>query len=273
MLEQAAHAGGRARAGGRRALAAAALRLLPDRPQEDAERRLGMLVALASAQAATGRLAEALDTLLADARAVPPERAELRVRLVAACASCENALGRHDAAHARLLHALDELPDDGSAGGGRAAGRARRRRALRQRLRCDAAVGASARRETARALGDRGLLAVAEALVCFAEYGLGRAGAGRGGARSSAAGLDALPDELLAARLDLPYYLGFAEYFCERYDDAARHFRRGIALSRAVGQGQFVVLDDGRAGAGAGAARPPARGARAPPRRRSRPAA
>ena len=57
----------------------------------------------------------------------------------------------------------------------------------------------------------------------------------------SAAGLDALPDEQLAARLDAPYYLGFAEYFCEHYDDAARHFRRGIAVSRAAGQGQFVV--------------------------------
>ena len=34
-------------------------------------------------------------------------------------------------------------------------------------------------------------------------------------------------------RLDAPYYLGFAEFFCERYDDAIRHLRRGIAVSRA----------------------------------------
>ena len=42
-------------------------------------------------------------------------------------------------------------------------------------------------------------------------------------------------------RLDAPYYFGFAEFFCEHYDDAIRHLRRGINLSRAIGQGQFVV--------------------------------
>ena len=53
--------------------------------------------------------------------------------------------------------------------------------------------------------------------------------------------LDALDDGALAGRLDTAYYLGFGEYFCERYDDAIRHFRRGIAISRASGQGQFVI--------------------------------
>ena len=67
------------------------------------------------------------------------------------------------------------------------------------------------------------------------------AGARRAARATAAAALDALPDELLASRLDLPNYLGFGEYFCERYEDAARHFRRGIALARAVGQGQFYV--------------------------------
>ena len=57
----------------------------------------------------------------------------------------------------------------------------------------------------------------------------------------AAARLDALDDGALAGRLDTAYYLGFAEFFCERYDDAIRHFRRGIAVSRASGQGQFVI--------------------------------
>ena len=240
MLEQAARQmAARAPAVAARWLRSA-LRLLPDRPQEDAERRLGMLVTLASALAATGRLEEALDTLLETLGRIAPEQAELRVRLLAACASCENALGRHGAAHARLLHALAEIPDDTSAGGA----------ALQVELAADALYDsdfgamqqwARAAAETARALGDPGLLAVAEALVCFAEYNLGGAEPAEAARVSSAAGLDALPDELLAARLDLPNYLGFAEYFCERYDDAVRHFRRGIALSRAVGQGQFVI--------------------------------
>jgi len=234
VLEQAAHqASARAPAVAARWLAAA-LRLLPEDPSHEG-RRLGMLVSLASAQAATGRLAEALDTLLATLARIPPEQAEVRVRLIAACASCENALGRHGAAHARLLHALENSPGDVG---------------LQVALAADALydsdfaamarwAGEAAR--TAVGLDDPGLLAVAEALVCFAAYGLGQPERAEAARASSAAALDSLPDELLAARLDLPHYLGFAEYFCEHYEDAARHFRRGIALSRAFGQGQFVV--------------------------------
>jgi DNA-binding NarL/FixJ family response regulator len=239
-LEQAAQqAGSRAPAVAARWLSAA-LRLLPDVPEGNAERRLSLLVPLATALAAAGRLEEALETLLRTLEQVPPELADLRVRLVAACASCENALGRHDAAHARLLHALAEFPDDGTAGGA----------ALQVELAADALYDndfVAMRRwgeraaQTAQALGDPSLLAVAQALVCFAEYALGGAAQAAPFRVASAAGLDGLPDELLAARLDLPYYLGFAEYFCERYEDAARHLRRGIALARAVGQGQFVV--------------------------------
>jgi DNA-binding NarL/FixJ family response regulator len=48
-------------------------------------------------------------------------------------------------------------------------------------------------------------------------------------------------DDALVGRLDAPYYLGYAEYFCERYDDAIRHLQRAIAVSRACGQGQFLV--------------------------------
>jgi len=103
------------------------------------------------------------------------------------------------------------------------------------------AAGTGAAAQAAATLGDPGLLAVAEALVCFAEYGLGRSEPAASARIASAGRLDALPDEQLAGRLDLPYYLGFAEYFCEHYADAARHFRRGIELAREVGHGQFLV--------------------------------
>ena len=237
ILEQAARqATARAPAVAARWLSAA-LRLVPD---SSAERRLGMLVPLATALAASGRLEDALATLLRVLEQIPPEQAELRVRVVAACASCENALGRHDAAHARLLHARAEFPDDGSASGA----------ALQVALAADALydndfaamrLWGERAAQTSEALGDRAMLAVGQALVCFAEYALRGAAHAAPARIASAAGLDALPDELLAARLDLPYTLGFAEYFCERYDDAARHLQRGIALARAVGQGQFVL--------------------------------
>ncbi|HEX5923318.1 MAG TPA: AAA family ATPase [Baekduia sp.] len=218
----------------------AALRLLPDVPDQDGTRRLGMLVELASALAATGRLAGALDALQEALALVPPPLAELRVRLIAACAACENPLGRHDAAHARLLRALDDVADHGSTVAA----------SLQVELAVDALYDsdflamrewARAAAETARTLGERGLCAVAEGLLCFAGYGLGQARPAEAARLASAAGLDALTDEELAARLDAPHYLGFAEFFCEQYADAARHFRRGIAVSRVVGQGQFVV--------------------------------
>jgi DNA-binding CsgD family transcriptional regulator len=238
VLEQAGHqAAARAPAIAARWFEAA-LRLLGSDGGDDPFRRLGLLVPLAGALAATGRLERALDTLVEALALV--EMADLRVRLIAACAACENLLGRHDAAHARLLAALDALADQQSAAAA----------ALHAELAADALydsdfdamrVWAVRAADTARTLEDRSLEALATALLCFAEYNLGNAAAAATARVESAALLDALPDDQLAIRIDAPYYLGFAEYFCERYDDAIRHLRRGINLSRAVGQGQFVV--------------------------------
>ena len=186
------------------------------------------------ARARAGALLEVL-------AAVPPELAELRARLVAACAACENLLGRHGDAHERLVQALAELPDRAGAaaaaleaelaadalydsdfealaaqsGRARAAAEARRRsrparRGRRARL---------LRRTTAAATPTPAEAAQADAAAAF----------------------DAMDDGQLAGRLEAPYYLGFAEFLCERYDDVIRHAERGIAVSRASGQGQFIV--------------------------------
>ncbi len=210
----------------------------PEPAAVDPVRRLGLLVPLAGALAATGRLERALEALVEALALV--ELPDLRVRLIAACAACENLLGRHDAAHARLLDALQALDDqDGAAAA-----------ALHAELAADALYDsdfeamrqwATRAAETARRLGDRGLEALATALLCFAEYNRGDPEAAEAARVQCAALLDALPDDQLMLRLDAPYYFGFAEFFCEHYDDAIRHLRRGINVSRAIGQGQFVV--------------------------------
>jgi DNA-binding CsgD family transcriptional regulator len=207
-------------------------------PAVDPTRRLALLVPLAGALAATGRLERALDALVEALALV--DLPDLRVRLIAACAACENLLGRHDAAHARLLDALVALDDrDGAAAA-----------ALHAELAADALYDSDfdAMREwagraaaAARRLSDRGLEALATALLCFAEYNLGNADAAEAARAHAAALIDALPDDQLMMRLDAPYYFGFAAYFCEHYDQSIRHLRRGINLSRAIGQGQFVV--------------------------------
>ena len=239
LLEQAAHAAApRAPAVAARWFEAA-LRLLGPDAGADAGRRLGLLAPLASALAATGQLERALEALSEALALIPPELADLRVRLVAACAACENLLGRHAAAHARLLDALDTFDDRESAAAA----------AMYAELAADALYdsdfeamrGWAARAaDTAVAVGDRGLEALAGGLLTFAAYGLGDADAPAAAARAAAV-LDALPDDQLIMRVEAPYYLGFAEHFCERYDDAIRHLQRGIAVSRSAGQGQFVV--------------------------------
>ena len=216
---------------------AAALRLLP---ADDAGRRLELLLPLATSLASTGRLEEALSTLQDLLALVPPALAEVRARLVAGCAACENLLGRHGAARERLARALDELPDRAGAAAA----------TLEAELAADAlydsdfaALPERAERAfaTARALDEPGLRALTAALTCFAHYGQGRLEAAEEARADAAATLDAMDDGQLAGRLEATYYLGFAEFLCERFGDAIRHLRRGLAASRASGQGQFVV--------------------------------
>ena len=96
-------------------------------------------------------------------------------------------------------------------------------------------------RSTAAALDDPGLRAMTAALDCFAHYGQGRLAEAEAARAESAAALDSMDDDQLAGRLEAPYYLGFAEFLCERYEDAIVHTQRGLDVSRATGQGQFVV--------------------------------
>ena len=217
----------------------AALRLLPE-TAETTPRRLELLVGLAQALAATGRLEEALGALDEGLALVGPELAPVRARLTAGCAMCENLLGRHSAAHARLLGARSELGEEGSWAAAD----------LEVELAADALYDsdfasvrewAARAQATASALGAAPFEAVAVALDCYGALGLGEIADAQERRADAAGRLDALDDGALAGRLDAAYYLGFAEFFCERYDDAIRHFRRGVAVSRASGQSQFVI--------------------------------
>ncbi len=228
----------RAPAGAARWLTAA-LRLLPQDGSAHA-RRLELLIGAAGALVAAGHLEQGLDALLEALALVPAEAGAVRVRLIGMCAGAENLLGRHEAAHARLLHALAEVADHDTADAA----------ALQVELAADAIFDtdfasmldwAERARATARAHDEPALTAVAAALACYAEHTLGRPRPAERARAEAVAALDSLSDDALASRLDAPYYLGYAEYFCERYDDAIRHLERGIAVSRVSGQGQFLV--------------------------------
>ncbi len=118
--------------------------------------------------------------------------------------------------------------------------------------RCTAAT--STRRSTGRARrgtaarehAEPALEAKAGALVCWGHLGLGDGAAAQQARGAAAEAIDTLPDELLAMRLDAAHYLGFAEFFCEHYDDAIRHLKRGSGRVARVGAGPVRDPDDDR---------------------------
>jgi ATP/maltotriose-dependent transcriptional regulator MalT len=232
-------AAGRAPASAARWLAAA-LRILPReaRPEE----RLGLLVALAGAQGATGEF-EATRRTLIEAIEVAPEKGPMaRVRLVGSCAAIERLLGRREQSHHRLAEALAQLTDES---GPEAAS-----------LMIDLAVDsfsdmdydgmeawAARAAAVASALDDRPLHAVATATVAWALAAKGEAEEGEERRADAAALVDAMPDEQLAERLDAVGHLAGAEFQLCRYEAAGAHARRGLELARTTGQGgMFPIL-------------------------------
>ncbi len=93
--------------------------------------------------------------------------------------------------------------------------------------------------EAAVDLGDRPLELVAIGLVAYARYSLGLPA---GEDMDRAAGLlDAIDDAELAVRLDGALWIGWAEALMERFQRAIDHCQRAIDVSRATGQGAFLL--------------------------------
>jgi DNA-binding CsgD family transcriptional regulator len=211
----------------------AALRLLP---ADDRERQIGVRMQLARAQRSLGRLERCRETLV-EALALTPEGS---VELTARCASVEHWLGLHEEAHRRLVAAWEGLPDRTGAAAA----------ALQIELVVDGLYAldyertvATGRRalEAARGTGDRALIAAATAVLCLAEVGAGEVGPARERHAEAAALIDALSDTELAARVETLFYLGWAENYLERYDEAVAHVDRGIAILRASGEGGLLI--------------------------------
>ena len=95
---------------------------------------------------------------------------------------------------------------------------------------------------TARALGEPALVGTAAAVLAHGCATAGLVAEARATADEAGALLDGLADDTLAPRLDAVSRLAWAEYLIERYDDSIRHAARGVAVSRATGQGQFTPL-------------------------------
>jgi DNA-binding CsgD family transcriptional regulator len=206
------------------------------------------LGAQGQALAFAGRPVEARDVLRRVLALLPPEAAGERVKVVEALADLE-ALWLDDREEARrLLHAEREAVGDAAPGLAAALTFA----TARERAACGDHDAAEELAEEAgagaRAAGDRVLEAAAAVTVAdHAHCRLRRddpAALAAVDAKIAEAGalVDALPDEQLAARLQLLVWLFTSRYFTGRFPAAHEAAERGLVVARRMGQGLLAPV-------------------------------
>jgi DNA-binding CsgD family transcriptional regulator len=214
----------------------AALRLLP---AVDSERQVDVRVALANALRATGDLERCRSALLEAIDLLPPDAVTRRIELTTLCAGVEHWRGLHEDAHRRLLRAWEDLPE----------GETPAAAALQIELGIDGlfaldieqslSMGAAAC-ETARALGDRMLVASAAAALGLIKATAGRFDEAAEHRAEALPIIDAASDDELAPRLEALFHLGWTETYLEQFDASIEHARRGVEIARATGDGRLL---------------------------------
>jgi ATP/maltotriose-dependent transcriptional regulator MalT len=218
---------------------ASALRLLP--ASAPAEQRVALLLPMGQALAADGQFSAARETLLESIELAPAGARALRVELAAMCARVEHLLGLHEEAHERLVHALDELPDEASAEGISLLVELSMDPLHRMNYQAMTDWGDRAGRAAER-IDDPALRAVALA-VSARGVAVPGGGADAEERRARAAALiDSLSDEELARRLDAAMYLAGTELYLHRFEDANAHSVRLLRIGRQTGQGALFPL-------------------------------
>jgi ATP/maltotriose-dependent transcriptional regulator MalT len=216
-----------------------ALRLLPQ--STPAEGHIELLLAQASALTATGHYAESHQALLDALALVPDDAHALHARVTHACVAVETDLGLHDQARARLANALGRLPDAGS----REAVALTIELAMNSfwRGEWEAMPEAAERAVTAaRSTGDGPLTASALAALALADSMTGAAERAEADRLEAAALVDLLSDDELARRIDAAAWLAGAEFYFDRHAEAETHAARALAVARATGQGELVLV-------------------------------
>ena len=215
----------------------AALRLLT----VDAEpgRRLALLIEAAAALASGGAYDDSLSALEDALALVPTDETEMRASVTAKIAYVKRRSGRPFDSRPALERALESL-----AGAERAASSDLRLELALHSLWHDEFASLSALagrlRAVARDSGDLAMIALSAALCSLASSERSIATALAELAEAEEAFV-ALPDEQLAGRIYVSFYLGFAALRLERSAEALRHTNRGLELGRLTGQGITVT--------------------------------
>ncbi len=239
LREAAAASAARAPATAARWLQAAA-RLMPeDASHPGAAGRVDVLIDLAEAQRASGRL-EPCRATLEQAIALLPAGDPRRARLIASCATVEHWLGRHEEARARLDAALAVPGEERT----EAAVELRLERALHCLYALefdDARARAAAAADLAAEIGAPAEQAAAAALLALTEAAAGRTDAAREQLAAAVAAIDALGEAELADRLPTLWHAAWAELHLEAFEAGLAHLGRGIAIARSAGRGDLLV--------------------------------
>jgi DNA-binding CsgD family transcriptional regulator len=211
-----------------------ALEIIPDDAQH-AQQRLEILLKLTRALGAAGHLAESRELMHEILRLVPMRPAGARVAAVAFCARMERQLARFPEARA-LLEA--ELASSRAADTGEGINLAIEYGFVA----VQSATFPSARgvvlsaMERAHRRGDKLRHAYARAVSGLGEVYEGNIKDAERAVDGAVALVDMLSDGELSGEPECLAALGWAELFLERYPAAARHFARGVAISRHSGQ-------------------------------------
>src|SRR5207248_6139301 len=215
-----------------------ALRLLPHAAVEE---RIELLRERSGALTAVGRFADSHAALL-EALAIVPEGSHvLRAKLSRACATVESLLGQHEQAGSRLAGALERLPDHGSPEA--VALMTKLAVNLVWRARYEEMHQWAERAVTAaRRLGDAPLIAAALAPGVLADSMMGASERAEVSRREAMAIVDSLSDDELARHLDAPTRLAGTELYPGRYSDGEAPATRALAVARATGQGELLLV-------------------------------
>ena len=218
---------------------AEALRLLPE--NAPAEERVELLLARSGALTAAGHFADSHGALLDALGAVPEDSHALRARVARACAAVEGLLGQHEQAGARLERALGDLPDQGSAEAVALMNELAVN--LVWRAKYDAMHQWAERAvNAARGLGDPSLTAAALAKLALADTMRGEPERAEADRSEAAALVDSLSDDELARHLESATRLAGTELYLGRYAEGDVHATRALAVARATGQGELVLV-------------------------------
>jgi tetratricopeptide (TPR) repeat protein len=206
----------------------------------DDPRRLELLVPMATALGAAGRLVESRDALRETIAALPPELAALRVQVLPFIGLLEHLLGNHHVVAPLLRRALEELPDP----------RSREAAILRIELASDRfymndspalhALSGQAH-AAAVACGDRALIVAASGLAAVGAYKVGRIAEAEERFAEGVRLAQQIDDLELAPYLLAFFWLGWYGQCAERYRESLDALDRGMRVARATGQGHLYV--------------------------------